>query len=71
MVVSFVSSASNVVLGLTFNIFFDADFNQYQVRNSSNAILFKAESEALAFYGCRTYHNADYCGGLLTEEGVK
>jgi len=71
MLPSFVFSASNSVLGLTFNIFFDTDFNEYQVRSSANTILFRAESEALARYGVRTYHNADYCGGKLTEGGVQ
>tara|TARA_R110002167_G_scaffold31236_1_gene102827 strand:+ start:274 stop:489 length:216 start_codon:yes stop_codon:yes gene_type:complete len=71
MVFSFVSSASNSVLGLTFNIFFDTDFNEYQVRSSVGTVLFKAESEALAMYGVRTYHSADYCGSKLTEGCVQ
>lgn len=71
MLPSFVSSASNSVLGLSFNIFFDTYFNEYQVRSSANTILFRAESEALARYGVRTYHNADYCGSKLTESGVQ
>jgi hypothetical protein len=71
MLPSFVSSASNSVLGLTFNIFFDTDFNEYQVRSSTNTILFRAESEALARYGVRTHHNSDYCGRKLTESGVQ
>lgn len=68
---SFVSSVSNSVLGLSFNIFFDTEFNEYQVRSLSNTILFRAASEALARYGVRTYHNADYCGSKLTEDGVQ
>jgi hypothetical protein len=67
----FVYSVSNSVLGLTFNVFFDADFNEYQIRSLSNVILFKAKSDALARYGVRTYHISDYCGNTLTEEGVQ
>jgi len=71
MRISFITFRSNVVLGITFKIYFDADFNEYQVRSTSNTILFRADSEALAFYGIRTYHVTDYCGKRLTEAGLK
>ena len=71
MMASFISTASNSVLGLSFNVFFDTDFNEYQVRSLSNTILFRTDSEALARYGVRTYHNNDYCGSKLTENGAQ
>ena len=67
MLPAFICTLSNIALGLSFGIYFDTEFNEYQVRSSNNTILFRAESEALARYGIRTYHIADYCGSKITE----
>lgn len=70
MLPTFITSLTNSFLGLTFNIYFDSDFNEYQIKTINGSILFRAESESLARYGIRTYHNADYCGSKITENGI-
>lgn len=53
-----------------FNIYLEEEFGEYLVANENDVTLFRAESEQLARYGVRTFHHRDYCGMLLTENGV-
>jgi hypothetical protein len=71
MLPSFISSSSNSVLGLTLNIYLDADFNEYQIRSTSGVVLFKATSKEVALFGIETYHAKDYCGLTLTKNDIQ
>ena len=65
---SFVSSFRNSVLGLTFDIHKDDRLPYFDVL-LRGVTVFHAESEALALYGIRVYHDRDFIGDVLTEQG--